>query len=199
MANLIQQQLLRAQQRMKSQADKHRCERSFEVGEQVYLKLQPYVQTTVARRSNQKLSYKFFGPYKVLARVGAVAYKLELPPGSQIHPVVHVSMLKKAMPATVIVQPDLPSTCASLECPPQPLQVLDSNHISAGNSTVELVQIQWTGLPSSWSTWENKQQVMQEFPNASAWGQAVPEAEGNVTDVTLSRPKWKKPNNRAAQ
>jgi hypothetical protein len=69
MNKLLQQQLLRAQQRMKSQADKHRTERSFAVGEKVYLKLQPYVQSSVARRSNQKLSYKFFGPYKILQKV----------------------------------------------------------------------------------------------------------------------------------
>jgi hypothetical protein len=84
---------------MKSQADKKRVERRFEVGDQVFLKLQPYVQTSIARRSNQKLSYKFFGPYKVLQKLGNVAYKLELPPDSQIHLVVHVSLLKKAVPA----------------------------------------------------------------------------------------------------
>lgn len=46
---LLQQQLNRIQQRMKSQANKKRTERSFAVGEWVWLKLQPYVQTSVAR------------------------------------------------------------------------------------------------------------------------------------------------------
>lgn len=84
---------------MKSQADKNKSERNFEIGHQVYLKLQPYVQTTVAQRSNQKLGYKYFGPYKILQCVGAVAYKLDLPATSNIHHVVHVSLLKKALPA----------------------------------------------------------------------------------------------------
>jgi len=67
LSKLIQQQLLRAQQRMKHQANKNHSERQFSVGDLVYLKLQPYVQSSVALRSNQKLSYRFFGPYKILA------------------------------------------------------------------------------------------------------------------------------------
>jgi hypothetical protein len=45
----------------------------------VYMKLQPYAQTSVASRSNHKLSSKFFGPYEVLERIGNVAYRLSFP------------------------------------------------------------------------------------------------------------------------
>lgn len=45
-------------------------------------------------RSTQKLSRKYFGPYKILGRIGAVAYKVKLPPTSQVHPIFHVSLLK---------------------------------------------------------------------------------------------------------
>ena len=55
LTTLIQQQLLIAQQRMKSQADKNRSEREFSVGDSVYLKLQPYIQASVVVRTNQKL------------------------------------------------------------------------------------------------------------------------------------------------
>lgn len=76
LTKLIQQHLLRAQQRMKAQADAKRTKREFQVNDMVYLKLQPHIQSSVASRSNQKLAFKYFGPFKVLQRVGAVAYKL---------------------------------------------------------------------------------------------------------------------------
>ena len=87
----VKQHLLRAQQRMKHMADKNRTERSFNVGEQVFLKLQPYVQSSVVHRANHKLAFKYFGPYTIVDKIGEVAYKLELPPDSRIHQVFHVS------------------------------------------------------------------------------------------------------------
>lgn len=71
--------LLRAQHRMKQNADLHRTERSFEIGDFVYVKLQPYRQGSVVMRQNQKLAPKYFGPYKILDKYGAVAYRLQLP------------------------------------------------------------------------------------------------------------------------
>lgn len=91
---MLKEHLLHAQHRMKHQADRKRTEREFSVGDQVLLKLQPYVQSSVVNRPCPKLAYKFYGPYKVTSRIGTVAYKLELPQESKIHPVFHVSQLK---------------------------------------------------------------------------------------------------------
>lgn len=108
MQDLIRQHLLRARERMKRQADKGQSEQVFSVGDKVFLKLQPYVQSSLMRRANNKLSFLFFGPYKILEKLGSVAYKLELPLSSMIHPVFHVSQLKLS-PGDQQVSTTLPS------------------------------------------------------------------------------------------
>lgn len=111
----VRQHLLRAQQRMKSQADKKRSDRSFAVGDMVYLKLQPYVQSSLAPRSNQKLSFKYSGPCKIASKIGEVAYKLELPSSSAIHLVFHVSLLRPAPSPKYQVSTNLPETDFGLQ------------------------------------------------------------------------------------
>ena len=89
--------MARAQQRMKDYADGKRKDVQFSEGEYVFVKLQPYRQSSVALRRNQKLSMKYFGPFKIIERVGPVAYKLQLPDTARIHPIFHISLLKKCI------------------------------------------------------------------------------------------------------
>ena len=74
----------------------------------VWLKLQPYVQSSLASRTNHKLAFKYFGPYEVESKIGSVAYKLKLPPGSSVHLVFHVSLLKPMEGQLPKVSPSLP-------------------------------------------------------------------------------------------
>jgi hypothetical protein len=155
MQTIIRHNLARAQQRMKHQADKHRQERVFQVGDWVYLKLQPYVQMSVARRSNQKLSYKYFGPFLILQRIRAVAYKLQLSESSHIHPVIHVSQLKKALPPGDEVSTDADLSCVFAVTTPTPHQILETRLRKVGNKVVAVNKVQWNSVPESWMTWEN--------------------------------------------
>ena len=66
MEQVLQQHLIRVQQRQKHQVDKNRTKKSYVVGQSVFVKLQPYIQTSLAHRRNQKLSFRYFGPFKIL-------------------------------------------------------------------------------------------------------------------------------------
>ena len=80
---LLKDNLNLAQNQMKQQAYLHRSERSFDVGNWVFLRLQPYKQMSLKQaKKDNKLSPKYYGPYKVLQNIGTMAYKLKLPTSS---------------------------------------------------------------------------------------------------------------------
>lgn len=88
---LLKENLSKAQERMTWYVNKKRSDREFCVGDEVFLKIQPYRKSTIHRRNNQKLSSKYYGPYKVLQRIGKVAYRLELPPAQKY--IIHFMFL----------------------------------------------------------------------------------------------------------
>ncbi|KAA8529846.1 hypothetical protein F0562_034385 [Nyssa sinensis] len=98
----------------------------------VFLKLHLYRKQTIFKRDNQKLASQYYGPYPIIQKVGHVAYKLQLPDGACIHPVFHVSLLKKYVGD---------STDASTEVPPitdegvlilEPEAILDTRWVKEG-------------------------------------------------------------------
>lgn len=104
MNTMLKEAILQAQSKYKLYADKKRKEATLMVGEWVFLKLHPYRQVSLDVRRH----LKFFGPYLVLERIGQVAYKLKLPPGSLVHPVFHISLLKKKVGSKDTVTTELP-------------------------------------------------------------------------------------------
>lgn len=170
MVQLLQQHLIRVQQRQKHQADKRRSERVFDIGDMVFLKLQPYVQSSLQKRANHKLSFKYFGPYEILEKIGAVAYKLSLPTSSTIHPVFHVSLLKRAIGPTVQVSSELPNYSDAMQ---EPIKVLDRRILHISDRSVAQVLIQWSSWPPSLSTWEDEAELKRRFPLALAWDKSV--------------------------
>lgn len=149
---------------MKQQADKHRSEREFELGDWVYLKLQPYKQTSLQARSNLKLSPRFYGPFQVTKRIGKVAYQLNLPPHSKLHPVFHVSLLKKKLGSGAVAHPTLPPVSSDGVLEPQPVAVLDRRLVKYKGRPATQVLIQWSGSFPEDATWEIYHELLSKFP-----------------------------------
>jgi hypothetical protein len=178
---LLKQNLEMAQKRMITNADKHWTKREFQVGEMVLLRLQPYAQSSVVNRPFPKLSYKYFGPYPILERIGKVAYRLELPTGSKIHNVFHVSQLKDYRADYTPVFSKLPQCPALDSMDMAPEAILDRCMMKKGNQAIVQVLIKWKNLPKETATWEDWDTLKTSFPDVLTWGQASSSPGGSVT------------------
>jgi hypothetical protein len=157
----MQEQLLKAQDQMRAQANKHRREVEYQVGDMVYLKIQPYKLRKLANRFNQKLSPRYYGPYEIEQKIGAVAYKLKLPDDSRVHPVFHASLLKKAISPNVESQ-RLPACMnEQWQLEPGPEEAMDTRRNEQGE--VEVL-VKWQGLPEFENSWESVEKMRKEFP-----------------------------------
>jgi hypothetical protein len=160
---------------MKCQADKHRSEREFQVGDLVYLEVQPYVQVSLAPRSCQKLAFRFFGLYKILQRIGKVAYKLDLPDHAKIHNVVHISQLKKHIPSSMVISSDI-NVINAIDSS-VPVACLVQQLIKKARATALRMLVRWRGLPSSLATWEEYETLKMAHPSTSACGRVYLKCE----------------------
>ncbi|CAM8924213.1 unnamed protein product [Rhodiola kirilowii] len=162
--SMLKFHLLRAQNRMKQYADSHRSAREFQVGDFVYLKLQPYRQHSMKSRAPHKLSPRFYGPFRVIDRIGKVAYKLELPPSAAIHNVFHVSQLKLC-PNPPATAPILPQYLVDTGDTKEPVAVLDRKVVKRHNQAATKVLVQWKGHPPELATWEFYHDIISKFPS----------------------------------
>ena len=78
------------------------------MGDWVFVRLQPYKQTSQKNSKNHKLAPKFYGPFQVRKRVGQVAYALDIPNKGKMHDVFHVSCLKNKLGSSTHIQTELP-------------------------------------------------------------------------------------------
>jgi hypothetical protein len=157
---------------MNKQANSKRSEREFAEGDMVFLKLQPHIQSFVAPRSNHKLTFRYYGPFKILQRVEAVAYKLQLPPEDKIHPVVQVSQLKQHLANMDEVSADLSYVSFDPAAMVAPVIVLDKAYKSTGSSIALRILVQWD-TPSKLISWEDECDLRRRYSDALAWGQAA--------------------------
>lgn len=116
----------------------------------------------------------------MLQKVGQVAYKLDLPPQATIHPVIHVSQLKKQIPAQANIEEDI---LAIPEDPDEQVSpaILDRKMVITGGSAVTKLKVQWESFTPGLATWEEEQDLNRRFPTSVAWGQAASKGGGTVT------------------
>lgn len=150
---------------MQQQANRHRSERSFSIGNFVYLKLQPYRHHTLKQHRHHKLLPKFFGPFKILDRIGGTAYHLEIPTTTGIHPVFHVSQLKLCPNPEQAVT--VPLTASHLPPPDTlvPEAILGRKMVKRGNIAATKVLVQWKDCGPDQATWEYCHDLLKRFPN----------------------------------
>ena len=141
---------------MKKWADQGRKPANFQVGDLVLVKLQP-THLKFFRRVHKGLVRKYEGPFPITERVGAVAYKLQLPRWFRVHPVFHANLLKP-------FHADRQDLSWGLSARPPPNVIATEKRVDAvlvervrllpdGDELVEFL-VTWKGQPPSEASWE---------------------------------------------
>ncbi|XP_024961195.1 uncharacterized protein LOC112501720 [Cynara cardunculus var. scolymus] len=173
----------------KLQADKKRREVHFQVGEWVYVKLKSYRQVSVANKISHKLVARFFGPFKVVERVGPVKYKLQLPITSKVHSIFfHASLLKKAVTPGAekqVLQSELDLEMAD-QLVPEAVKAVRT--IDSGGGSVTQWLVQWKGQTIEEATWEDAELIQSQFPIVCLKDKTFIEEDGNDTKQARSNP-----------
>lgn len=99
-----------------------------------------------------------------MKKVGSVACELELLPHSKIHPIFHVSLLKRKLGNDAVVQPELPLVGEDGQIQLEPLAILDRKLVKRNNSPSTEVLVQWSNSIPEDATWENWYELQQRFP-----------------------------------
>ncbi|XP_062151845.1 uncharacterized protein LOC133860216 [Alnus glutinosa] len=122
---------------------------------------EPYCQSSITTRQSMKLAPGFYGPFCI----DKVAYRLELPAGSVVHPVFHVSCLKKVMGRTNVPAQALPTFDDQGTLQVSPYRILDRRQVRKRGRTITQLLVQWTSLPLEDATWEEAHSIQERFPN----------------------------------
>jgi hypothetical protein len=164
----LQHNLAKAQTTMKKYADQKRTPRSFQLGDMVYLKMIPQRETALDQGNPLKLASKWYGPFKITQTVGKRAYKLQLPEGTMLHDVFHVSHLKKHIGPKAIPSANLPLVTPSGMIKFAPVSILQRRQVPRreGDYDVAVPQwlIKWEGMTEDDATWEDADFITKTFP-----------------------------------
>ncbi|GJW69058.1 putative reverse transcriptase domain-containing protein [Tanacetum coccineum] len=162
---LIKQRMQAAQDRQKSYADRKRKPMEFEVGDRVMLKVSPW-KGVVRFGKRGKLNPRYVGPFKVLAKVGKVAYRLELPQElSRVHHTFHVSNLKKCYADEPLVMPlEGIHVDDKLQFVEEPVEIMEREIKRLKQSRIPLVKVRWNSRRGPEFTWEREDSFKQKYP-----------------------------------
>ncbi|GJU92561.1 putative reverse transcriptase domain-containing protein [Tanacetum coccineum] len=162
----IKQRMQAARDRQKSYADLKRKPMEFQVRDKVMLKVSPW-KGVVRFGKRGKLNPRYVGPFKVLEKVGEVAYKLELPKElSRVHNTFHVSNLKKCHadePLAVLL--DGLHLDDKLHFVEEPLEIVGREVKRLKRSRIPLVKVRWNSKRGPEFTWEREDQFKKKYPH----------------------------------
>ncbi|GJU16646.1 putative reverse transcriptase domain-containing protein [Tanacetum coccineum] len=162
----IKQRMQAARDRQKSYADLKHKPMEFQVGDKVMLKVSPW-KGVVRFGKRGKLNPRYVGPFKVLEKVGEVAYKLELPEElSRVHNTFHVSNLKKCHADEPLAVPlDGLHLDDKLHFVEEPLEIVGREVKRLKRSRIPLVKVRWNSKRGPEFTWEREDQFKKKYPH----------------------------------
>ena len=165
----ICERLKASRDRQKSYADKRRKPLEFQVGDRVLLKVSPW-KGLIRFGKRGKLNPRYIGPFEILARVGPVAYKLELPDALRnVHSTFHVSNLKKCLSDETLVIPlDEIEINESLNFVEEPIEIMDREVKQTKQSRIPIVKVRWNAKRGPEFTWEREDQMKLKYPHLFA-------------------------------
>nr|XP_009796600.1 PREDICTED: uncharacterized protein LOC104243148 [Nicotiana sylvestris] len=155
-----------AQSRQKFYADKRRRDLVFTIGDKVFLRVS-LMKSVMQFGKRGKLSPRFIGLYEVLDRVGAVAYRLALPPELFfIHPMFHISMLRKCISdsSRVLEAPIIPLN-EKLSYEEEPMAIVDRQVRKLRSKEIEFVKVLWRNNTFEEATWEIENTMRVKYPH----------------------------------
>nr|GEZ44220.1 putative reverse transcriptase domain-containing protein [Tanacetum cinerariifolium] len=161
----IKNYLLIARSRKKSYADVRRRPLKFNVGDKVMLRVSPW-KGVIRFGKRGKLSPRFIRPFKILERIGPVAYKLELPRELQgIHNTFHVSNLKKCLSDESLSIPlDEVQLDDKLYFIKEPAEIMDREVKRLKQSRIPIIKVRWNSHRGPEYTWERDDQMKSKYP-----------------------------------
>nr|GEW81968.1 hypothetical protein [Tanacetum cinerariifolium] len=162
----IKSHIQAARDRQKSYANARQKPLEFQVGDKVMLKVSPW-KGVIRFGKRGKLNPRYIRPFKILAKVGTVAYRLEIPEQlSRVHSTCHVSKLKKCMADEPLAIPlDEIQVDDKLIFIEEPVEIMDREFKSLKQSRISIVKVRWNSRRGPEFTWEREDQMQKKYPH----------------------------------